>query len=134
MVNTEKVQSLDPTKEDRVFILFLPSNEIHELGLMYLNYEIILNGYKTIYLGESVPIESLKDIKKYFDNVTYISYMTVEPSKDEINNYLKEIHTEILESSQSELWTIGRLTEFIKQDQHPNVKIFSSIQEMSNNL
>jgi methanogenic corrinoid protein MtbC1 len=134
LVNTEKVQSLDPTKEDRVFILFLPSNEIHELGLMYLNYEIILNGYKTIYLGESVPIESLKDIKKYFDNVTYISYMTVEPSKDEINNYLKEIHTEILESSQSELWTIGRLTEFIKQDQHPNVKIFSSIQEMSNNL
>jgi hypothetical protein len=101
---------------------------------MYLNYEIILNGYKTIYLGESVPIESLKDIKKYFDNVTYISYMTVEPSKDEINNYLKEIHTEILESSQSELWTIGRLTEFIKQDQHPNVKIFSSILEMSNNL
>ena len=83
--------------------------------------------------SQSITI-TLKDIKKYFDNVTYISYMTVEPSKDEINNYLKEIHTEILESSQSELWTIGRLTEFIKQDQHPNVKIFSSIQEMSNNL
>ena len=134
LVNTEKIQLLEPTKENRVFVLFLPSNEIHELGLMYLNYEIILNGYKTIYLGESVPIESLKDIKKYFDNVTYISYMTVEPSKDEINNYLKEVHTEILESSQSELWTIGRLTEFIKKEQHPNVKIFSSILEMSNNL
>lgn len=134
LVNTEKIQLLEPTKNDRVFVLFLPLNEIHELGLMYLNYEIILNGYKTIYLGESVPIESLKDIQKYFDKVTYISYMTVEPSKDDINNYLKEIHTEILESHQSELWTIGRLTEFIKEEQHPNVKIFSSILEMSNNL
>jgi DNA-binding transcriptional MerR regulator len=134
LVNTEKIQLLEPTKDDRVFVLFLPLNEIHELGLMYLNYEIILNGYKTIYLGESVPIESLKDIKKYFDKVTYISYMTVEPSKDDINNYLKEIHTEILESSQSELWTIGRLTEFIKEEQHPNVKVFGSILEMSNNL
>ncbi|UPQ78058.1 MerR family transcriptional regulator [Flavobacterium azooxidireducens] len=134
LVNTEKIQLLEPTKDDRVFVLFLPLNEIHELGLMYLNYEIILNGYKTIYLGESVPIESLKDIKKYFDKVTYISYMTVEPSKDDINNYLKEIHTEILESHGSELWTIGRLTEFIKEEQHPNVKVFSSILEMSNNL
>ena len=60
--------------------------------------------------------------------------MTVEPSKDEINNYLKQIHTEILESDQSELWTIGRITEFIKEEQHPNVKVFSSILQISNNL
>lgn len=134
LVNTEKIQLLEPTKDDRVFVLFLPLNEIHELGLMYLNYEIILNGYKTIYLGESVPIESLKDIKKYFDKVTYVTYLTIEPSKDDINNYLEEIHTEILDNHQAELWTVGRLTEFIQQQQHPNVKVFSSILEISNNL
>jgi hypothetical protein len=38
-------------------------NEIHELGLMYLHYEIVLSGYKSIYLGESMPIESLKELK-----------------------------------------------------------------------
>jgi MerR family transcriptional regulator, light-induced transcriptional regulator len=48
-VNTEKLQILKPTKTDKVFVLSLPMNEIHELGLMYLNYEILLNGYKTIY-------------------------------------------------------------------------------------
>ena len=40
MINTEKVQVLKPTKTDKVFVLSLPMNEIHELGLMYLNYEI----------------------------------------------------------------------------------------------
>jgi hypothetical protein len=51
---------LKQTKLDRIFVLSLPMNEIHELGLMYLNYEILLHGYKTIYLGESMPIENLK--------------------------------------------------------------------------
>ena len=101
---------------------------------MYLNYEVILNGYKTIYLGESVPISSLKDIKRYFDNVTYISYMTVEPQKEDVNNYLKELHQEIIEGENAELWTIGRITEFIRQEQHPKVKVFNSILELANNL
>ncbi|MBP6411753.1 MAG: MerR family transcriptional regulator, partial [Pseudarcicella sp.] len=60
LVNTEKLQVLKQTKTDKVFVLSLPMNEIHELGLMYLHYEILLNGYKSIYLGESMPIENLK--------------------------------------------------------------------------
>jgi len=134
LVNTEKVQLYEPTRNDKIFVLYLPENEIHELGLMYLNYEITLNGFKTIYLGESVPISSLKDIQKYFDNVTFISYMTVEPTKDDINEYLTTMENEILKDTQSELWTLGRLTEFIKKEHHPNVKVFSSIQDLSNNL
>lgn len=134
LINTEKVQILEPTKTDKIFVLYLPENEIHELGLMYLNYEIILNGYKTIYLGESVPISSLKDIKRYFDSVVYVCYMTVEPLKENVNNYLKELQQEIIEGENSEMWAIGRITEFIKQEQHPNVKVFNSINELANNL
>ena len=68
--NTEKVQTKAPIKNDKVFVLFLPSNEIHELGLMYLNYEILNNGYQTIYLGENIPIESLINLKTYFDKIS----------------------------------------------------------------
>ena len=112
LTNTEVVQSMEPTKSDRVFVLYLPMNEVHELGLMYLNYEILSHGYKTIYLGESVPTESLKDLKKHFDNITYICYTTVEPNKSEINPYIKELQTEIMEDS-SKLWVIGRMIEHV---------------------
>ncbi|WP_284653399.1 MerR family transcriptional regulator [Flavobacterium terrisoli] len=108
LTNTEQVQIKEPTRLDRVFVLYLPMNEIHELGLMYLNYEILSLGYKTVYLGESVPIESLKDMKKHFDNITYICYTTVEPNKSEINNYIKNLKQEILEES-SNLYLIGRM-------------------------
>ena len=96
LINTEKVQVLEPTKTDKIFVLYLPMNEIHELGLMYLNYEILLHGYKTIYLGESVPTENLKDLNKYFDSIVFISYMTVQPDKDSVNEYVKEIQDAVL--------------------------------------
>lgn len=134
LTNTEKIQSQQITREDRLFVLYLPMNEIHELGLMYLNYEILLSGFKTIYLGESVPIESLKDLKKYFDNVTYVCYMTVEPEKSEINNYVKELKEHILEET-SELWLMGRMTEHLDPKNFNNkIKIFKSIDELVNTL
>ena len=74
LINTEKLQYQEATRTDKVFILFLPNREIHELGLLYLNYEIQLNGYKSIYLGENVPVDSLKDIKN--TSITLLLYVT----------------------------------------------------------
>ncbi len=134
LINTEKVQILEPTRNDKVFVLYLPENEVHELGLMYLNYEILLNGYKTIYLGESVPIDSLKYMKKYFDNIVYISYMTVKPTKDEIDDYMKEISTEILDAN-SQIWCIGRMASFIDNKSLPEtISIFSTITDLVKKL
>lgn len=134
LVNTEKIQSNEPTRTDKVFVLYLPMNEIHELGLMYLNYEILNQGYKTIYLGESVPTDSLKDIKKYFDNIVYVCYMTVQPEKAEVNDYIKNLKEEILDES-SEVWLIGRMTENIdpKSAAH-NINVFKSINQLIENI
>jgi DNA-binding transcriptional MerR regulator len=131
LINTEKLQIQEPTNHDKIFVLYLPNNEIHELGLMYLNYEIQFNGYKTIYLGESVPIESLKDVKKYFDNITYICYMTVEPNKSLVNDYIKEIKKELL-TDNSEFWAIGRMIENIdKKLCSDTILTFNSIKDLT---
>jgi len=134
LINTEKVQILEPTRDDKVFVLYLPENEIHELGIMYLNYEILLHGYKTIYLGESVPIESLKDMNKYFDNIVYVSYLTVKPTKDAINDYMKEISTEIIDAN-SQIWLLGRMTQFIDiKTLSESFSIFTSISDLVSKL
>lgn len=134
LINIEKIQILEPIRFDKVFVLFLPENEIHELGLMYLNYEILLNGYKTIYLGESVPIGSLKDMKKYFDNIIYISYLTVQPTRDSIDDYMKEISTKIIDAN-SQIWFLGRMTEFIDTKSLPtSISVFSSISDLVQEL
>ncbi|MBX9807807.1 MAG: MerR family transcriptional regulator [Flavobacteriaceae bacterium] len=134
LINTEKFQILEPTRNDKVFVLYLPENEIHELGLMYLNYEILLNGYKTIYLGESVPVDSLKDMKNYFDNIIYVSYLTVQPTKDEINDYINEVSNKIIDDN-SQVWFLGRMTEFIDTKSLTNkISVFNSISDLVKEL
>lgn len=41
-------------------ILFLPENEHHELGLLFLHYLLKSRGVKTIYLGANVPLSDLE--------------------------------------------------------------------------
>lgn len=132
LINTEKVQTLTPTKEDKVFVLFLPSNEIHELGIMYLNYEILLNGYQTIYLGESIPIDSLLDLKSAFEKITFVSYFTVEPNQDIIEDYIDEMHEKLIKNSDNEMLLLGRMTADIKdKNKYENIHIYNSIEDLT---
>lgn len=132
LINTEKVQTLTPTKEDKVFVLFLPSNEIHELGIMYLNYEILLNGYQTIYLGESIPIESLLDLKNAFEKITFVSYFTVEPNQELIVDYIDELHDKLIKDTDNEVLILGRMTAHIAdKNKYENFHIYNSIEELT---
>lgn len=42
-------------RQDKKFLLFLPANEWHEIGLLLCNFLVKHAGYPTIYLGASVP-------------------------------------------------------------------------------
>lgn len=48
-----------PDPESETWLLFLPENEFHEIGLLYAYYRIRLSGRKVIYLGSNVPMESV---------------------------------------------------------------------------
>jgi DNA-binding transcriptional MerR regulator len=133
IVNIETNQKNALTKEDKTFVLFLPENEMHELGLLYINYQITLLGYKTIYLGQSIPISNLKDIKKYFSNLIYICYATVEPEKSYINSYIKKLKTEIIDSN-TEAWLIGKQCENLNLKNLENIKVFHSIDILMANV
>jgi methanogenic corrinoid protein MtbC1 len=134
LIQTEQLQIVKPIKTDKVFVLSLPMNEVHELGLMYLNYEILSKGYKTIYLGESMPIENLKDLKKHFSSIVFVSYLTVQPSKDLLNEYIIKMKEE-LEDETTKLWYLGRMSENIDTELlSDNVSVFNSITNLSNSI
>lgn len=133
--STEKLQSLEPTKSDKVFVLFLPENEIHEIGLLFVNYELVLRGYKTIYLGQTIPLESLVDLKKYYENPIFVSYFTVIPTKDDLGQYFNDFQEKLHSEIKSELWVLGRQTEHAEKDEMPdNISVFHSIEQLFNQL
>lgn len=109
LLNIEKL-SQEPTK-DKTFVLFLPVNEIHQIGLMYVNYELVSQGYHTIYLGPNVPIENLKDIQNLFSDIDFVSYFTIEPTKENASAYLDEMHRKILKPKGEKFHVLGRQIE-----------------------
>ena len=61
------------SSEHPIFVLFLPENEIHELGILYLNYLILSKGYRTIFLGQSLQTSSLETLYSYDQNSTLLA-------------------------------------------------------------
>ncbi len=135
LLNTEKLQHLKPTKTDKVFVAYLPENEIHEIGLLYLNYEIILRGYKCIYLGQTIPMENLMDVMKYFDNIYFLSYFTVVPEKDRISKYISDFEKLVADYNNPNLWILGRQVQHLEDTELPSfVKTFHSIDNVISRL
>jgi len=128
--NTEKVHRSEYVN-NKSFVLFLPENEIHELGILYLNYELNLRGYKSIFLGQSVPIENLEPLIASNDFVEFIAYVTVEPSKEKIDKYLQKFKKKILDKKDCRLSLLGFQTQFVDLNTKPeNVSVYRGFEDL----
>jgi DNA-binding transcriptional MerR regulator len=108
LAHIDQLHSSPARPDARVFALFLPVNEVHELGLLYSQYELLLHGHRTIYLGQSVPLESLCDLQTGFPSITFIAAFTIHPQDDKVLDYLKQVDNDILRKGKDELWVSGR--------------------------
>ncbi|HEA30607.1 MAG TPA: MerR family transcriptional regulator [Leeuwenhoekiella sp.] len=115
LLKIEEYQIEHTPNKEKVFVLFLPENEIHDLGLLFLNYEIVGHGYKCIYLGQSIMIENLKYLNVNQPNVHFVSYFTVKPEDTSVAEYVKSFNKE-LENDSVPFYIFGRkaLRENIK--------------------
>lgn len=107
ILSTEQAYKNKKTNNDKLFILFLPLHEIHEIGLLYVNYKILINGYRTVYLGNNIPIESLEFVLPLHKRLIFISYFTVQPEKDQITTYLQNFYDRICKSANHKFWILG---------------------------
>ncbi|QSS97569.1 MerR family transcriptional regulator [Psychroflexus sp. ALD_RP9] len=134
-INIEKLQFEEPSKTDKVFILFLPEEEIHDIGLFYTNYELLLHGYKVIFLGQSLPMDDLTYLSQLFDKTVFLSYLTVKP--ENIEKYITTFNEKVIAGSNAEYWLLGRKSvELIESDFElpPQIKSFKTLNDLTLNL
>ena len=75
------------------WLLFLPENEFHEIGLIFAKFLLINSGHEVVYLGANVPYGSLLQLaeKKHIDNVLFFSVSNTSKSNlDFTINYLEK--------------------------------------------
>lgn len=129
-IQTELIQrKQSPQENQKIFVLFLPENEIHELGILFLNYYILSQNYKTIFLGQSLTTESLRTVMTYSDILNFVTYLTVEPNKDEIDGYLKDFQAQLLDNTESKLNILGPLQVHINPSLLPKqIELFPTFE------
>lgn len=96
--------------KSQTFVLYLPYEEIHEIGLLYANYELLSNGFNTIFLGSHIPLESLIYVLKTKSKVTFVTYFTVRPENDDFEKYLDDFQNDVCSQEPCKLWVLGRKT------------------------
>lgn len=119
-----------PSKNTQLFSLYLPYQEIHEIGLLYANYELISAGFSTIFLGANIPLESLNHVLKTKTKIIFVTYFTVQPEKDNLEKYLSDFQNEVCAKAPSELWVLGRKVEKNAKNTK-NIKFFKDISQFT---
>lgn len=72
-------------------LLFLPENELHELGLLFYNYILRSRNFRTYYLGQQVPVKDLHRIKEIIQPDYIVTIITTDISSVEFSTTITEI-------------------------------------------
>ena len=83
------IDALPPARSsDDSWVLFLPENEFHEMGLLLSHYIIRNAGKKVIYLGSNIPGETLSETIKDLSPANILTFMVHYKKPEDSQKYL----------------------------------------------
>jgi len=113
------------------YALFLPTNELHELGLLYLTYELKERGEHVFYLGQSLPKEYLQDLLNHQPVTHLISAFTTHPDVEQMEDYLTELDDMVEANSVKVHLTGYQFQQFHTEMSWKNIQIHQSLKDLS---
>jgi len=119
-VQTEKIPNKNINEQSSVkFVLFLPENEIHELSILFLNYLVLSKGYQTIFLGQSIPLKSLKTLLPHNDFLHFVTYITVQPSRNDLHKFVISFNENLINGTKNKLSIFGPQAKQLEPNSFP---------------
>ena len=135
IVNIEHLYEENGLSGPPRFALFLPYGEIHDIGIIYANYLCIRHGINTIYLGSNIAVSSLREIISHHNDIQFMTYLTVEPSDESVEDFCNNYNSLFERSDKRELWLMGsKIKSCDPSLLSPNIKLLQSIPELEQAL
>ncbi|WP_316767910.1 MerR family transcriptional regulator [Pedobacter frigiditerrae] len=113
------------------WLLFLPEDEAHEIPLLFASYLLRTNGFKVVYLGDRVPLASLKDAMKNFKAENLLFFMVRQRTIADAASYLAAIENNF---SDAKIHIAGNEKLINNLSLNDRINHFSSIEEFKNLL
>jgi MerR family transcriptional regulator, light-induced transcriptional regulator len=118
-------------RREEKFLLFLPENELHEIGLLFAKYLIRSRGYRIVYLGQSVPLQDVIQISGHYKPTFLLTYFTLGFGQQEVINNVKAISEKLPDTS---LLICGPGVTYTDVSQYPTTRILYTVDELLNFL
>jgi len=126
------IDALPPSKpESDSWLLFLPENEFHEVGLLLAHYLIRLSGKKVLYLGGNVPTQSVITAVKEISCDNLLLFLVHRDKEVEVRNYLTDLSTNLKERK---IYVAGDQQLFSRLKKPKNITLLSSVDDLEQQL
>lgn len=112
-----------PPKSAVRIVLFLPENELHEIALLFYHYIARKYGFRTYYLGQSVPHDDLKSVYAIHRPHIMITSLSTVPSPQDLSAYLRLLSQDF---SASRILASGALLKQTSFKYPANLKVFET--------
>jgi MerR family transcriptional regulator, light-induced transcriptional regulator len=113
------------------FLLFLPEGEHHELGLIYYHYIIRKHRHKVYYLGETLPMEGLKEIST-LKNIHYVvTSITTAIPLSEVQAYINTLSDYFKKTT---IFLTGFMVKNINFPLPPNTFLIEDVNKLKEEL
>ena len=112
-------------------LLFLPEGEIHDLGLMYVNYMLLKSGKATIYLGPNSPLQEVSSVYEIKRPEYLYLHLTSVVEEFDGNKYLQRLAGQF---PATKIFVSGAMLSSRKYSPPPNMEFFYNLQEARQSL
>ena len=122
------IDSLPPAQtKASSWLLFLPENEFHEIGLLFADYLLRLEGGRTLYLGANVPTDSVASAVKDWQPENLLFFMVHRDAAENVEKYLESLQ-QLFPDIQLNLACEPKLVQQVKVP--PGLRLLHSVQEL----
>ncbi|WP_425392826.1 MerR family transcriptional regulator [Ekhidna sp.] len=118
---------LSAKNDGPLFLLFLPEGELHELGLLFANYILRSRGYKTIFFGQTVPLNALEEVYHKLRPKCILTAMTTAPDPSGVQQYVDRLGNKFKDCS---IYITG--SRVVGQDIHTpkNMQVLNQFEDL----
>lgn len=114
------------------FLLFLPEGEIHELGLLYVQYLLLKYNNHVIYLGANSPLDQVAEVHRVLQPKYLYTHITAVQNDFDVVEYFKKLS---IIHPINKIFASGTVVQKNRVSTgNNNIVIFSSLAEAKNIL
>jgi DNA-binding transcriptional MerR regulator len=115
------------------YLLFLPEGELHEIGLLFMNYLLRSRNCHVMYLGQNLPFPDLISTVSVYKPHYICTVFTAMPGPDQVQGYLHNL-AEIAAPYKATVFVCGGQVQHAFFCFPDNVCRLSSLQDLINHL